>query len=126
MLPDPGEFWRPAEFNRLVGRAERTRSRSIRTDGERARRWLRSTGGSPARIGQAHTFHLIGSARRTAIQIRQVVHAKHCGDFSQPCAGGREEAAEQAAGLELFEPGLPAVGAAARVARGFPPVRPRL
>ena len=42
------------------------------------------------------------------------MHAKRSGDFSQACARGREEAAEQTAGLEFLEPGLPAIDAAAQ------------
>ena len=36
-----------------------------------------------------------------------------CGNFAEPLSTGGEEAAEQAAGFQLFEPRLPALGGAA-------------
>ena len=54
------------------------------------------------------------SSRRAPAQVRQVVQTQPCGNFAQPVAAGCEEPAQQPTALELIEPGVPPVRAAAQ------------
>jgi hypothetical protein len=51
--------------------------------------------------------------RRAPAEVCQVADLHSGGDFAEPPSAGGEETAEQAAALELLEPGLPALGASA-------------
>jgi hypothetical protein len=41
------------------------------------------------------------------------MHPQVCGDFSEALSAGGEESAQQAAGLQFLEPGVPGLGAGA-------------
>ena len=52
-------------------------------------------------------------SRWAAAEVCEVMHAELCGGFSEALAAGGEESAEQAAGFEFLEAGVPVHGAGA-------------
>ena len=92
----PGEM--DGGRNRIVRRSERGGGLIGCSKGRRAR------DGNPLQTALS---------RRATAEVCEVMHSQVCGDFSQALSAGGEESAEQSAGLQFLEPGLPALGAGA-------------
>jgi hypothetical protein len=69
------------------------------------------------RVREGNTLQTALSRWATA-EVCEVIHPQLYGDFSSALSTGGEEPAEQAAGVQFLEPGVPVFGAGAEVFEG--------